>query len=248
MTADAVRDHARDPELPGRLLRAERDVLVPLLRARPDADFALRTACPGWTVRDVLAHCSAALIRVVESRFEKGVFSPECNDRDIAERADWSHQQVVDELERGMTEAGAAIAKAGGVLDAVALGEWVHAGDVREAFGEPGAYEGAGLADALELLVRISGERERPALHADVDDLDEPLVLGAVAGDAPPARYIGDAATLVRLSAGRPVIGARYELAGVREAELNLVRVRVRPGASVAGCGVRCARSRPAPG
>jgi len=61
-------------------------------------------------VRDVLAHCSAALIRVVESRvvesrFETGVFSPKSNDRDIAERAGWTNAQVVDELERGMTEA-----------------------------------------------------------------------------------------------------------------------------------------------
>ncbi|MYW67963.1 maleylpyruvate isomerase family mycothiol-dependent enzyme [Streptomyces sp. SID8379] len=222
MTADTVRTKERDPGLPGRLLVSERDVLVPLLRARPDADFARYTACPGWTVRDVLAHCSAALIRVVESRFEAGVFSPECNDRDIAERADRSNQQIVDELERGMTDAGAAIAAAGGRLDGVALGEWVHAGDVRDAFGEPGAYAGVGLPVALELLARITRDRGRVALHADLDDVDEPLVLGAVAGEGPPARYIGDAATLVRLCAGRPVVGARYELAGVREAELNL--------------------------
>ncbi|WP_306322910.1 MULTISPECIES: maleylpyruvate isomerase family mycothiol-dependent enzyme [unclassified Streptomyces] len=220
MTTGAVRDEARDPELPGRLLTAERDVLVPLLRSRPDADFELRTACPGWTVRDVLAHCSAALTRVVEGRFEEGVFSPESNDRDIAERAEWSHQEVVDELERGMTGAGAAIAAAGGVLDGVALGEWVHAGDVREAFGEPGAYAGVGLPMALELMVRVSRERGSVPLHADVDDLDEPLLLGAPG--APPARYIGGAATLVRLYAGRPVVGTRYELAGAAEPELNL--------------------------
>ncbi|MFD8571255.1 maleylpyruvate isomerase family mycothiol-dependent enzyme [Streptomyces sp. NPDC057694] len=222
MTSDVVRDNARDPELPGRLLAAERDALIPLLRARPDADFELRTACPGWTVRAVLAHCSAALARVVEGRFERGVFSPECNDRDIAERAGLSHQEVVDELERGMTGAGAAIAGAGGVLDGVALGEWVHAGDVRDAFGEPGAYAGDRLPMALALLARISRERGHAALHADVDGLDEPLVLGAGDGKKPPARYIGDAATLVRLYAGRPLVGVRYELAGVREAELNL--------------------------
>ncbi len=70
----------------------------------------------------MLAHCSSALLRVVESRFEEGVFSPASNDRDIAERADWTNQQVVDELERGMTEAGPVIGKAGGVLDRVALG------------------------------------------------------------------------------------------------------------------------------
>ncbi|MFJ4523149.1 maleylpyruvate isomerase family mycothiol-dependent enzyme [Streptomyces sp. NPDC088810] len=213
----------RDPELPGRLLVMERDALVPLLRSRPDADFALPTAaCPGWTVRDVLAHCSAALMRVVENRFEKGVFSPESNDRDIAERAEWTNAQVVDELERGMTEAGPVIARWDGRLDVLALGEWVHAGDVREVFGEPGAYAGAGLPDALTLLARVTREKEHVPLHADLDDVDEPLRFGARVADSPPARYIGDAATLVRLYAGRPVTGAAYELAGAGEAELNI--------------------------
>ncbi|MEU9170801.1 maleylpyruvate isomerase family mycothiol-dependent enzyme [Streptomyces sp. NPDC048420] len=219
MTADAV----RDPALPGRLLTTERDALIPLLRSRPDADFALPTAaCPGWSVRDVLAHCSSALIRVVERRLEKGVFSPEANDRDIAERAEWTNQQVVDELERGMTEAGPAIARTSGVLDLIALGEWVHAGDVREVFGEPGAYEGAGLPDALALLTRTTRERGHLPLHADLDDLDEPLRLGDTAGDRTPARFIGDAATLVRLYSGRSVEGRTYELAGAEAKELNI--------------------------
>lgn len=213
----------RDPELPGLLLVTERDALIPLLRSRPDADFALPTAgCPGWTVRDVLAHCSSALMRVVESRFEKGVFSPECNDRDIAERADWTNARVVDELEHGMTEAGPAIAKAGGILDIVAVGEWVHGGDVRDVLGEPGAYEGPGLPHALTLLARITREQGRLPLHADLDDVDEPLTLGAVSGERTPARFIGDAATLVRLYAGRSVVGREFELAGAEAAELNI--------------------------
>ncbi|MFE9443217.1 maleylpyruvate isomerase family mycothiol-dependent enzyme [Streptomyces sp. NPDC006602] len=213
----------RDPELPGRLLTTERDALVPLLRARPDADFALpTTACPGWTVRDVLAHCSAALMRVVESRYDKDVFSPESNDRDIAERAEWPNRRIVDELERGMTEAGPVIAGAGGVLDGIALGEWVHAGDVREALGEPEAYAGAGLPDALALLARITRERDHVPLQADLDDIDEPLRLGGVPGERPPARYIGDAATLVRLYGGRSAAGVSYELAGAKEEELNI--------------------------
>ncbi len=222
MTSVDVND-VRDPELPGRLLVVERDALVPLLRGRAEGDFALPTAaCPGWSVRDVLAHCSSALMRVVEGRFEKGVFSPESNDRDIAERADWTNAQIIDELERGMTEAGPVIAKAGGVLDMVALGEWVHAGDVREVFGEPGAYAGAGLPDALTLLARITREKGHLPLHADLDDLDEPLLLGEVSGERNPARFIGDAATLVRLYAGRPVQGVSYELAGAEAGELNI--------------------------
>ena len=64
MTTPADVHEVRDPELPGRLLSVERDALLPLLRARGDGDFTLPvTACPGWTVRDVLAHCSAALAR-----------------------------------------------------------------------------------------------------------------------------------------------------------------------------------------
>jgi hypothetical protein len=83
----------------------------------------------------------------------------------------------------------------------------VHAGDVREVFGAPGAYAGAGLPDALTLLVRVTREKDHLPPHADLDDLDEPLRLGAAASDGPPARHIGDAPTLVRLYSGRPVDG-----------------------------------------
>ncbi|MFI6206895.1 maleylpyruvate isomerase family mycothiol-dependent enzyme [Streptomyces sp. NPDC051041] len=223
MTTPADVRTERDPELPGRLLAVERDTLIPLLRARPEEDFAVPVAaCPGWTVRDVLAHCSAALTRVVENRLEEGVFSPASNERDIAERAGWSNRRVVDELERGMTGAGPVIAEADGALDGLALGEWVHAGDVREAFGEPGAYAGAGLPYALALLARVTRERGHLPLHADLDDADEPLRLGGASGRRSPARYIGDGPTLVRLYAGRPVDGAAYELAGAGARELNI--------------------------
>ncbi|WP_330289066.1 maleylpyruvate isomerase family mycothiol-dependent enzyme [Streptomyces sp. NBC_00576] len=230
MTSSADVPDVRDPELPGRLLTVERDTLIPLLRARPEADFGIVTSgCPEWTVREVLAHCSAALLRVVEGRFEKGVFSPESNDRDIAERADWTNARVVDELEKGMSAAGAVIARAGGALDGLALGEWVHAGDVREALGEPGAYAGPGLPYALALLARLSRERGLVPLHADVDELDEPLRLGDVSGVRTPGRFIGGGAALVRLYAGRSVVGAgagadvgAFELVGVEVGELNM--------------------------
>ncbi|GAA4316135.1 maleylpyruvate isomerase family mycothiol-dependent enzyme [Streptomyces venetus] len=214
----------RDPEQPGRLLTIERDALIPLLRSRADEDFALPVAaCPGWSVRAVLAHCSAALTRVVEKRFEEGVFSPATNDRDIAERDDWTNARIVDELERGLFEVGPVIARADGKLDGLALGEWVHAGDVREAFGEPGAYGGAGLPDALALLARITRERGHVPLHADLDDQDEPLRLGESGGERPPGRFIGDGPTLVRLYTGRPLDGAPgFELAGVEAKELNI--------------------------
>jgi len=51
----------RDPQRPARLLRAEHDALLPILHRTPERAFERPTACPGWSVRDVLAHCAAAL-------------------------------------------------------------------------------------------------------------------------------------------------------------------------------------------
>ncbi|SDL17097.1 maleylpyruvate isomerase family mycothiol-dependent enzyme [Streptomyces indicus] len=210
-----------DPELPGQLLRGERDVLIPLLRGLKDEDFRRATCCPGWTVRHVAAHCGSALMRLIESRFDEDVFSPACNERDIAERASWSDQKVVDELERAMSDAGPVIAASGGLFDAVALGEWIHSGDIKEAVGAKGAYGGEGVPAALAIAAHYARQKSAPPVHADLDELDEPVLLG-VEGSGPPARFIGSAPVFVRLLAGRPVTGARYELAGTTEAELNL--------------------------
>lgn len=219
----------RDPELPGLLLRTERDALLPLLRSAADSDFDLRTACPSWTVRDVLAHCGSVLSRVVESRFGPDVFSPECNDRDIAERTGWTHTEVVDELERGMTDAGPVIAASGGVLDAVALGEWVHAGDVRAAWGLPGAYEGPGLPHALGLLVPRALRRKVPLLVAEFTDSGRELVIGAEQDGRAPGRYRGDGATLIRLCAGRPLVGTPVRAGGRPGARTRPLRLTPGP-------------------
>jgi uncharacterized protein (TIGR03083 family) len=49
---------ARDEQRPTRLLAAERDALLPILRSTPEPDFDRPTACPGWSIRDVLAHAA----------------------------------------------------------------------------------------------------------------------------------------------------------------------------------------------
>ncbi|WP_371681123.1 maleylpyruvate isomerase family mycothiol-dependent enzyme [Streptomyces sp. NBC_01276] len=224
MSAVDTDDDVRDPWLPDLLLRTERDALVPLLRRAPEAAYGLRTACPGWTVRDVLAHCAAALVRIVEGRLEEGVFLPAANAADVAERADWPVARIVDELERGLTEAGPAIAAGDGTLDTVALGEWIHAGDVRDAFGEPGAYGGHSLSLALPLLRTASRRRDTPRLIAAVDGHTGPLVLGGEVPGRPAARFVGDATTLIRLYSGRPLVATRYALTGATEPELLIYR------------------------
>ncbi|MEK9523753.1 maleylpyruvate isomerase family mycothiol-dependent enzyme [Streptomyces sp. NPDC087908] len=219
-------DEERDPWLPDRLLRTERDLLMPLLRRTPEEAYELRTACPGWTARQVLAHCGAALVRIVEDRLEEGVFLPEANACDVAAREDWPLGRILDELERGLTEAGPVIAaREDGRLDAVALGEWVHAGDVREAFGEPGAYCGQALELALPLLTVTSRKRETPRLVGVLaDKAAAPVSLGNAIEGRPPATFKGDAATLIRIYAGRPLVRTRYELTGATEQELLIYR------------------------
>ncbi|MCY0928830.1 maleylpyruvate isomerase family mycothiol-dependent enzyme [Streptomyces sp. H27-H1] len=219
-----VLDEIRDPWLPDRLLRTERDALMPLLRRTPPEAYAQRTACPGWTARQVLAHCAAALVRIVEGRLEEGVFLPEANAADVAEREDWPLPRILDELERGLTEAGREIAAGDGTLDAVALGEWVHAGDVRDAFGEPGAYGGDSLTLALPLLRITSRKRETPRLVAQVAGLEGLLSFGNEVQGRPAARFHGDAATLVRIYSGRSLVATRYELTGATERELLIYR------------------------
>jgi hypothetical protein len=98
----------------------------------------------------------------------------------------------------------------------------VRAGDVRDTFGEPGAYSGAGVPYALTLPARATREKGHLPVHADLDDVDEPLRLGATSGVRTPARFIGDAATLVRLYSGRTVEGASYELVGAEIAEMSI--------------------------
>ncbi|MBX9423746.1 MULTISPECIES: maleylpyruvate isomerase family mycothiol-dependent enzyme [Streptomyces] len=225
MCTDCLHEE-RDPWLPDRLLRTERDALMPLLRRTPEEAYELRTACPGWTVRQVVAHCGAALVRIVEGRLEEGVFLPEANACDVAEREEWPLGRILDELERGLTEAGPVIAAhEDGRLDAVALGEWVHAGDVREAFGEPHAYCGPSLDLALPLLSVTSRRRETPRLVGVLKDRERtPVALGNPVEGRPPATYEGDASTLIRIYAGRPLVRTRYELRGATEQELLIYR------------------------
>ncbi|MFB6838147.1 maleylpyruvate isomerase family mycothiol-dependent enzyme [Streptomyces sp. NPDC056361] len=218
-------EDVRDPWLPDRLLTTERDLLMPLLRRTPEESYALRTACPGWTARHVLAHCAAALVRIVEDRLEEGVFLPEANARDVADREHWPVPRILDELERGLTEAGPVIAaREDDRLDAVALGEWVHAGDVREAFGEPHAYCGAALDLALPLLAVTSRRRDTPRLIGALSDRPGELDLGNHIAGRPAAHFHGDAATLIRIYSGRPLVRTRYDLTGATEQELLIYR------------------------
>ncbi|MDT0262729.1 maleylpyruvate isomerase family mycothiol-dependent enzyme [Jatrophihabitans lederbergiae] len=205
----------------GRLLLTERECLIPLLRRAPESSFLLPTPCTGWTVRDVLAHCAAALTRVAADDLHD--LCPACNSKDVTDRAGRSMAELIDELEAGYADAGPVIAAAEGRLDVIALGEWVHAGDVREALGLAPAYAAAGTEDALALLRTCSSARNTPLLTAELPD--RTLEMGRMLPDQVERAYLRtDAETLIRLYTGRPVGAREYELCGAVPADLVIYR------------------------
>jgi uncharacterized protein (TIGR03083 family) len=194
----------------------EAETLPPILRRAPAAAFDQPTVCTEWTVRDVLAHCSAALNHV--ARGDIHGFSPADNQVDVDARRSWPLTQLFDELDCGYRSAAMAIDAAGGRLDGVALGEWVHGGDVREPLGEPDAYASAGRDLALELLLSRSRRLPLVAVHLP----DQTFAIGSIDPPGGPARLDTDFETLVRLLSGRRPDPERYVLDGIDPAELVL--------------------------
>ena len=207
-------------DIHARLLLTERDALLPLLRRTPDSAFDLPTVCTGWSVRDVLAHCASALIRVATGT-EHG-FSPEENQADVDERRAWPVADVLAELEHAY-ELGAAAES----VARVALGEWMHGGDVREALGEPDAFASPGLEDALTLVVQRSVHRGLAPIDVHLMDAEaRGLASGILRLGDPAAEAVGslrtDAAGLIRLVGGRRPELAADGLQGVPAEALRL--------------------------
>jgi uncharacterized protein (TIGR03083 family) len=206
---------------PERLLLTEQRSLIPLLNSLPHSSFTRPTPCPGWSVRDVIAHCAAALTRIAEDRLHD--FSPARNQEDVLERHDWPLDQIIDELDRGYRRAGPVIAAANGRLDVIALGEWVHAGDVRAALGITPAYAVEGTDDALALLAACSRARNTPLLAAHLPDRD--VLMGTwLPHQKAPAGLAADTDALVRLYTGRPIGDSSFTLRGAAPAELVIYR------------------------
>jgi len=206
----------RDPVRPDRLLRAEHDTLLPLLRGTPGPDFDRPTACPDWSVRDVLAHCSAVLNRVITGQLND--FTPELNEVDVAERRGWPLPRLLDELAGGCQAAGPVMGAGSPRLDIIALGVWVHGGDVRDALGEPHAYGRDGFGDAAVLLAGFARYCKIPRTEVLLPETT--LDLGVSLPGRPAASLRTSPDTLIRLIAGRPASAADYELTGAAAAEL----------------------------
>ncbi len=120
---------------------------------------------------------------------------------------------MLAELEQGSGAAAAAMTAAGGELDGLALGEWIHGGDVRKALGEPAPYQSEGVEDALLLLVDRSRRRNVPPTLVRLPDREVRLGAGAATAP-PPAELDTDVPTLIQLSTGRRPDPTRFRLTG----------------------------------
>jgi uncharacterized protein (TIGR03083 family) len=177
-------------------------------------DHDLTTACDPWTVRDVVAHCSGAMLRVIEDR--PHAYTPEDNEIDVEERRPWEFDRVRDELQSTAQPTAARIDSSAGVLDGLGLGVWVHGGDIRDALGVDDAYAGPGIDLALGLLAARS-RRLAFSVDATVDGTPLRLGSGEIAGT-----LTADAETFVRLVSGRSPDPDRFELTGIEPADLVL--------------------------
>lgn len=198
-----------------RLLLAEAEALPEVLGRTPTGALDRPTLLPGWRVRDVIAHCGAALGHLVAG--DELMFTPEANQVDVDARATLPVAQVVDELMAAYPAAAVVIDEAGGLVDGLGLGEWVHGGDIRDALGEDDAYASAGIELAVPLLLERSRARAAPAVRVELDGGE--LAFGV--GD-PVATLRTDVSTFVRLCAHRAPDPARYRLDGIDPAALVL--------------------------
>src|SRR5262249_31303452 len=147
--------------------------------------------------------------------------SPTENQVDVDHRRAWPVDRLLDELADGYSGGAAAIAASGGPLNGIALGEWVHGGDVRDTWGLPDAYASAGLAEGRH--VRAVRRRLRDAYPATRVTLADhgPLDLGV---GQPIATLEADTTTFLRLIAGRSPDPSRYRLTGAEPAQLLMFR------------------------
>lgn len=145
-------------------------------------------------------------------------FSPDANQRDVDERRAWPLGAVLDESFFGYRDAARAVDLAGGALDGIGIGEWLHGGDVREALGAPGPYASAGVELAVDLLVERSIALGRPSLVVTVSGGRHSFG----AGEDPVGSVVADQASFVRLCGGRRPDPARYRLSGCTEADMLL--------------------------
>lgn len=207
-------------DLHARVLQAEREVLLPLLDRTLESDFDRTTVCEGWSVRDIVAHCSAVLTALATGG--RPSFTVRDNQRDVEQRRSWPLSDLLAELKQAHDLAAGSVQ-----VEPVVLGLWIHGSDIRDALSIPNAYAAPALADALTLLVEASIAKGVPPVDVTLTDAaDRRLESAQVCLGEPSAEPVGwlrtDTPGLFRIVARRRLELVERDIVGVVVEDLRM--------------------------
>ncbi|MER5265805.1 maleylpyruvate isomerase family mycothiol-dependent enzyme [Actinosynnema sp. NPDC002837] len=159
---------------------ARRRIISLVTGGDPDAPVG---ACPGWTVRDVVAHLAGGLGDFTERRFE-GVDDGSWGERQVHDRRGRTLGELLVEWERNFQIAeGLFDSPMGAVLIAEIIS---HEHDIRTALGQPGERDNVAVRAALTRPLQDLDKRLRakhlPALRITLEHGDRVVGEGEPAG------------------------------------------------------------------
>jgi uncharacterized protein (TIGR03083 family) len=147
-----------------------------------DADAPVPT-CPGWTVKDVVAHLSGSLGAYIAGGLE-GASSPSWGDNQVKERRGLSVEECLAEWEKSAQEAGELFESRLGVVAVADV--LAHEHDIRTALDRPGQRDGEGVLASVELALGFIEQKiqasELPALRIETEDIAKEIGDGEPAG------------------------------------------------------------------
>jgi uncharacterized protein (TIGR03083 family) len=178
------------PGEPGRQYGQARRRIVDLVRQHDPDGAAPVPTCPGWTVKDVLAHVSGVCADILGGRLE-GVASDPWTARQVDERRDWPAEKVIEEWESSAPQVEEISRHFPGGADVQWMADLVtHEHDIRCALHEPGERDSDAIRLGLTWLTTAIGDGFSPAFRIATEEGDD-LVVGAgeVAGTVRAGRF-----------------------------------------------------------
>lgn len=136
--------------------RTTRERLTAFGRGLTDGEAATPVpALPGWTVKDAFAHLAGLATDVVSGNVPDGVPDDAFTAREVAERADRTLAEVLDEWDgSGPNFEQLLEALGAGAPRNAAVDVWAHEVDVRSALGAPIPADGGPAERVLDGMVR----------------------------------------------------------------------------------------------
>jgi len=154
-----------------KIYEASRQRVIDLV-GEADSDTAVPT-CPGWTVKDVVAHLAGSLDAYVTGDMDNAS-SPEWGNQQVKQRHDRSLEDDISEWK----SINAPKDFFNGTLGTVAMADVLaHEQDIRTAIERPGNRDGDGYVDAVSMGLSFLGQKiegaDLPALRFVTEDIDE---------------------------------------------------------------------------